>query len=504
MLLIHPPITKPSEPPAGIAKLSGALHVHNVPHQILDANIEGLLHLAVHAETGSDTWSRRARRSLNNNISALRSPRLYDSFGSYSRAVRDINRVLSVSARSLNAVPGLADYGHQQLSPVRSTDLITASEHPEQNPFYPYFKERLAEIMKGTKAGVPVIGFSLNYQSQALCTFSMIGHVRKTFPGLRIVLGGGLVSSWMRRPGWKNPFAGFVDHLIAGPGEQPLLDLAGSPDVRQEHCLPDYTSMPLHDYLSPGFVLPYSGSNGCYWHQCSFCPETAENSPYIPIPARQAGTDISALIKETRPVLVHLLDNAINPALLRSLADNPVGAPWYGFARISSELADPDYCLQLKRSGCVMLKLGLESGDQEVLDAMRKGIDLSTASRVLRNLRQAEIASYVYLLFGTPSETIQEARKTLDFIIAHRDAVSFLNLAIFNMPLCGRSHEAFETNQFYEGDLSLYTGFKHPLGWDRMLVRHFLDNEFKRHPAVKPILQNNPPFFTSNHAAFFA
>jgi hypothetical protein len=35
-------------------------------------------------------------------------------------------------------------------------------------------------------------------------------------------------------------------------------------------------------------------------------------------------------------------------------------------------------------------------------------------------------------------------------------------------------------------------------------MRKFLDNEFKKHPAVSAILKNAPPVFTSNHAAFFA
>jgi hypothetical protein len=135
---------------------------------------------------------------------------------------------------------------------------------------------------------------------------------------------------------------------------------------------------------------------------------------------------------------------------------------------------------------------------------MRKGIDLGTASQVLRNLKQAGIAAYVYLLFGTPAETAVEARKTLEFVAKHRDAITFLNLAIFNMPLCGREAREYEIGQFYEGDLSLYTGFKHPLGWNRKEVRRFLENEFKKHPAVSGILKKDPPVFTSNHAAFFA
>ncbi|MBN1104859.1 MAG: radical SAM protein, partial [Deltaproteobacteria bacterium] len=113
------------------------------------------------------------------------------------------------------------------------------------------------------------------------------------------------------------------------------------------------------------------------------------------------------------------------------------------------------------------------------------------------------IGTYVYLLFGTPPETLEKARRTLDFVAAHHDFIDFLNLAIFNMPLHGPDAEKWGTTPFYEGDLSLYTRFEHPSGWDRPLVREFLDREFTRHPAVAAILRRDPPLFTSNHAPFF-
>jgi hypothetical protein len=501
MLLIHPPVAKPGEPPAGIAKLSGALHAHGVPHRVLDANLEGLLYLLEHPQAGSDTWTRRAIKNLPDHIISLRDIRTYQSFDRYMRAVKDVNRVLAVSSGDIDIIIGLADYQHLRLSPVRSADLITAAEHPEDNPFYPYFRKRLLEIIEHSK--IQAVGFSLNYLSQALCTFAMIGYIKREFPGLTIVLGGGLVSSWMQRPGWKNVFSGLVDHITAGPGEQPLLDLLKISGTRQTHSTPNYDSLPLHDYLSPGFILPYSGASGCYWHKCSFCPETAEDNVYHPVSVQQTMNDLSALIERTKPTLIHLLDNAISPALLQALAANPPGVPWYGFARISRELLDIDYCMLLKRSGCVMLKIGLESGDQGVLDRMNKGIELSRASQALKNLHKAGIATYIYLLFGTPYETETEAWHTLDFVAEHRDAISFLNLAIFNMPLCGHAAGEFKTEQFYDGNLSLYTAFKHPKGWDRKLVRRFLEHEFKHHPAVSAILKKDPPIFTSNHAAFF-
>jgi radical SAM superfamily enzyme YgiQ (UPF0313 family) len=214
--------------------------------------------------------------------------------------------------------------------------------------------------------------------------------------------------------------------------------------------------------------------------------------------------DLRKMAAATNPSLIHLLDNAISPKLMQALANNPPGVPWYGFARITRNLADLDFCMALKRSGCVMLKLGLESGSQDVLDRMNKGTDLEVASKSLIALKKAGISTYVYLLFGTSEETEKEARKTLEFTIRHADAIDFLNLAIFNLPVYGPETGELETRTHYEGDLSLYTGFTHPRGWDRGLVRQFLDKEFRRSPVIGSILRRDPPLFTSNHGPLFA
>jgi hypothetical protein len=501
MLLIFPPVAKTCEPPAGIARLASALKTHGLQCHLLDANLEGQLWLLEQPPTVSDTWTRRAFNGLADNLDALRDAKTYHTPDRYRRAVSDLNRLLAVSSQQYSATVGLSDYQHASLSPLSSADLIAASEQPQLNPFFPYFSRRLKELL----AGVGTVGFSLNYLSQALSAFAMIGYIRGKFPDHKIILGGGLVTSWMRRPGWCNPFGNLLDLLIVGPGEQPLLEFFGAEtDLKdKEHVTPDYAALPLRQYLSPGMILPYSTAGGCWWNRCTFCPEQAEGNDYRPIAVNQVLSDLQHLTKKNGPSLIHILDNAISPALLRGLADNPPGAPWYGFARVDEQLADPDFCHALKTSGCTMLKLGLESGNQSVLDSMLKGIDLVTVSRVLSNLKRAGIAVYCYLLFGTPAETEDEARETLEFVVRHRDEIDFLNLAIFNMPLCGDGALEYGTVPFYVGDLSLYTAFNHPDGWNRKKVRRFLEQEFKRDPAVAAILRNDPPQFTSNHAPFF-
>lgn len=500
MLLIYPPLAKSCEPPAGIARLAGTLRGHGLTNcTLLDANLEGQLYLLGRQPAGDDTWTRRAWRSVGRNLEKMRSPAIYGHPAQYQRAVADLNRVLAQTGSRQQLDLSLANYQDPAVSPLKSADLLKAAAHPETNIFYPWFQMRLTGMLE--TANPEMAGFSLNYLSQAPTTFAMIGFLRKIAPALPIVAGGGLITSWLRSPAWNNPFAGLIDHLVAGPGEDALLRLLGlTPDGI--HHTPDFDDLLSNQYLAPGFILPHSTSSGCYWNRCSFCPERAEGNPYHFLSADRVIDDLATLGR-TRPVLIHFLDNAITPKLMRRLIDTPPAAPWYGFARVSRSLTDPEFCRGLRRSGCLMLKLGIESGDQEVLNAMDKGIDLHRVSEALNALAQAGIATYVYLLFGTPAEDLPQARRTLDFAVSHHHAITFLNLAIFNMPIAGPQASTVQTSRFSEGDLSLYHDFTHPRGWGRRAVRAFLNREFKRHPAIIPILQRDPPIFTSNHAPFF-
>ncbi|SPF39854.1 Radical SAM domain protein [Syntrophobacter sp. SbD1] len=500
ILLINPPLVKPSEPPPGIARLYGTLRAEGAACAVIDANLEGILHLFGKNPPDPDRWTRRAVRNKSRNFDLIRSPQGYLDLQHYKRAVSDLNRLIGKAVEISRVRITLSDYQDPDLSPVRSADLLMAAQRYENTPFHEYFSKRIPRAME---LHLPdIVGISLSFLSQALTAFSIIGFIKARYERVRIVLGGSLVTSWSSNPHWKNPFQGLIDHVVSGPGEQPLLDLAGL-GGRVARKRFSYEPFALRDYLAPGPILPYSASLGCYWNRCAFCPEKAERVCYEPLPPKSAALEARRLCSQSRPSLVHFVDSAISPALLSELSKNPPCAPWYGFVRVTKRLADEEFCRALKLSGCIMLKLGLESGDQGVVDSEGKGMDLSVAARALASLKKAGIGTYVYLLFGTPSESENEARNTLDFTVRHAPFIDFLNLAIFNMPVNSPDAERFATALHYEGDLSLYTGFSHPKGWGRLKVRRFLDAEFKKHPAIARILLNEPPFFTSNHAPLF-
>jgi len=229
VLLIHPPIAKACEPPAGIARLAGTLHTAGIPCKTFDANLEGQLWLLGKTLPATDTWTRRALKGRDSHLVALRSFATYVNPDRYRRAVSDLNRLLAKAGEESSVTIGLADYQQTGLSPLSSADLLAMAAAPEHSPLFPWFSARLPELLDG----VTIVGLSLNYLSQALTTFAMAGVIRRLAPQITIVLGGGLITSWLRRPGWSNPFGGLIDHLVAGPGEAFLLELCGATPPRR-------------------------------------------------------------------------------------------------------------------------------------------------------------------------------------------------------------------------------------------------------------------------------
>ena len=549
--LIYPPTAKICEPPGGVAYLAGALKRHGVKCTVIDANLEALLWLGrschqssdrslpqpvsqlhtgnrVHFKThlkplsqsrrqsqfrlqsglqGQDRWTGRAVTHFQRNLHDLKDPGLYKNRERYRQRVLDVNRAIS-SALPQRFRITLADYHDSKLVPVKSRDLILSFENFRENPFYNYFENCLIEkiAVSGEINGQrsDYIGISLCYLSQALTGFALAGWIKSRFPGTKIIMGGGLVTSWMSFPDWKNPFDSIIDLMVKGQGQKVLLGIAGK-DIRTgEHLLPDFDFASWDSYLAPGRILPYRTSTGCYWNQCRFCPERAEKSRYESEKAVDVLEDLEILSRRYRPDAVHFLDNSISPSLLKAVSKRKMPFIWYGFVRFIKELADPGFTKALYRSGCRMLKLGLESGDQDVLDYMHKGTELTMVSSILKALNQAGIATYVYILFGTLRETEFSAGRTLSYVADHGDEISFINTAIFNLPRFSEDADLLQTDSFYDGDLSLYLNFMHPEGWNRKNIRHFLSKKFKKNPRISPAIRNVPPSFTSNHAIFTA
>ena len=500
MLLIYPPAARSSEAPLGIARLAAYLRSQGGKARCLDLNQEGLEFLLAKEVSSKEPWTRGALKRREQSAATLRDLSSYRNPDRCGRAVRDLNRALRAASGTAEA--SLADYREALRSPLRRVDLMDSALDFESSVFFPLYERRVGPELAGR--GEILVGISLCYLSQALCAFALAGYIRSRRPDLRLILGGSLVSSWLAGgaiPLSEN-FDGLFTALISGQGEVGLGSLLGL-DGGAWGAAPDFDDFAGLGYFAPVLTLPYNFSSGCPWKRCSFCPEKAEDQPYRGARAPAAMGQLRVLGEKYHPGLFHFTDNEISPLYLSGLAMSHPGAPWYGFARFSKRLLDPDFCAALAASGCVMLQLGLESGDQKVLDALGKGPRLEEISAILDNLKAVSICAYLYVLFGTPSEDRDAAMRTRDFIARRAGGIGYLNIAMFNLPASSEEASGLETKAFYEGELSLYSEFRHPGGWGRSQVRSFLSKDFGAVPEIRAILNRTPPVFTSSHAPFF-
>ncbi len=528
ILLIHPPASKACEPPLGVACLMAEMAARGIDATAIDANLEAYLYLADEGhlpDAGGAGLTTSARRSVSGAARALdflRSPRAAGSFPRYVTAVRHLDKALS-----LHRGPGggeritLGDYVREGLSPFSPAALETVASGNVPSIFSGYFREAL--LPRIAERSPHTVGLSVNFRHQVLPAFELAGMLKRAFPGIRIIGGGGMFSSWgrtLRESGLRLPA---FDTIVTGAGEGPLAWLAvhpewgvdpvmeGGGEVRFE---PDFTFARLGDYLSPVPILPVTASRGCYWRRCAFCPEAAAPTHgYACIEAASFPDLLLSLSARHGVTHFHLTDNAIPVNVLRSVAaraDDLARLRWHGFVRFERALADPGFAADLARAGCRMLQLGLESGSQRVLDRLGKGTRLEDASAILKTLAGAGISSCVYVMIGTPGETEEDAGATLAFLEAHAGEIGFLNMAVMNLPRDSTfldSPEAYgirDARLFSEDEpLGLYRAFEPAHGWGRAEARRFLSRRMLASPAIRAIVNRTPPLFTSNHAFFF-
>jgi len=508
LLLLHPPVVRPSSPPLGLLSLAGYLRRQGLRVEWLDLNAAAFRDLLTSAglPPPQDRFSKRAVRGLHQALSDLRSPAILRDFPGYKRAVRILGQVLRLRSEGPLHTPSLTltDYRHPLWSPRRSVDLRAAAAGETVFPLSGVMEGPALEAIGTLRPRW--VGLSVNYLSQALPAMALAGRIRSRFPETRIVVGGSLITLWGSRVARIDPSRRFVDQWIQGPGELPLARILGRPHTQGEPRRepPDYSHVDWSLYLSPEPILPLSLSRGCYWGRCRFCMEPLAWASYdgtrldfLPTAEREA---------EKRGIpWIHFTDSALSPAALRGLAGWRAGLNWFGFARFERELNDAQLVRDLWASGCRMLQLGLESGSQHLLDRMGKGIRLEDVSQILRILHEEGIGTYVYLMVGHPGEQWDDARRSLEFVERHSPWIDFLSCSITNLPQWAAPPQGVHLVPFRgDGeDLGLYTDFLAGSGLDRRRARWFLDRCIKRNQAVRPLLKRDPPAFTSVHAPLF-
>lgn len=292
------------------------------------------------------------------------------------------------------------------------------------------------------------------------CLFGALAiarRIKQTRPDIRIVLGGGYPNTELRELTDPAVFD-YVDCITLDSGMLPLLRIAegaepaklvrtfvrengkvcfhdsGEPPVAHDKLPPPvYDGLPLDRYfglfevLNPVTRLWSDGrwnklvlAHGCNWSRCAFCDTSIDYiCRYDPARPSTVCDWMEAVIAATGFNGFHFVDEALPPALLDGLCDEilrrGLNVEWWGNIRFEKRLTK-DLIEKMASAGCIAVTGGLETCCDRTLKLMNKGITVAGAEEVLANLSEAGIMTHAYLMYGFPTQTLDETFQGLETV----------------------------------------------------------------------------------------
>ena len=322
----------------------------------------------------------------------------------------------------------------------------------------------LQELTKSSieKNRPTVVLLSVPFPGAMYAALRIAQTIKQHHPSIKIGLGGGYVNTELRELTDPRLFD-FVDYITLDSGERPLLALlehlngkrsmerlvrtfirtAGNevryinwqePDVPFEEVgtatwdglpLNSYLSLldmlnPMHRLWSDGRWNKLTVAHGCYWKKCSFCDVSLDYiSRYETASASLLVDRIEAIVAETGQTGFHFVDEAAPPKILKALAEElirrKVVISWWGNIRFEKTFT-PELSELLAQSGCIAMSGGLEVASDRLLDLMKKGVSVEQVAQVTKGFSDAGILVHAYLMYGFPTQTVQETVDSLEYV----------------------------------------------------------------------------------------
>jgi len=307
-----------------------------------------------------------------------------------------------------------------------------------------------------------VVLLSVPFPGAVYAAFRIAQSIKAHNPAIVTVLGGGYVNTELRELAEPRVFD-YFDYVCLDSGERPLLALLEhlggqrsrerlvrtfvrtpegavryihwpEPDVPFEDVgTPTWDGLPLHSYLSlldmlnpmnrlwsDGRWNKLTVAHGCYWKKCSFCDVSLDYIGRFETATATTLVDrIEAIVAETGQTGFHFVDEAAPPKMLRALAEElirrKVGISWWGNIRFEKTFT-PELCGLLADSGCIAISGGLEVASDRLLKLMKKGVDVAQVARVTQAFTDAGVLVHAYLMYGFPTQTVQDTVDALEYV----------------------------------------------------------------------------------------
>lgn len=389
------------------------------------------------------------------------SSKFYD-LRQYQRAVSILE--LACELVSLPHYPSrLSCSTYESATELTLSGLWEATADTPANFYYSYLKHTvLPEILALDPL---LVGLSVTYHYQLDAAFTMGRLIKTAAPGLHVTMGGAIISEIeshvLSDPEWFR----FADSYVVGEGETALVGLAdslrtgqslnGVPNIVSLRCgrpfasmlswfedvehlpIPDFEGLELCHYLSPEPVLMMGASRGCYYGKCAFCDVSRNTRQKHRRPGKDHLIDSVRKLNArygTRRILFH--DDAMPFGAMTDVAavvkDEIPSMTWQAEARLEVGFTD-EFAARIKAGGCRQLIFGFESGSPRILKAMHKHNTLKTNLMALRACAVHGIAVNLQTFIGFPTESREEAMRTIDFLIEKERMIASIGFGTFKL-----------------------------------------------------------------------
>jgi len=282
-----------------------------------------------------------------------------------------------------------------------------------------------------------LVCISVPFPGNLYSAFRCAQFIKKQFPNIKTSMGGGFPNTELRDLKDARVFE-FFDFITLDDGELPIQLLIDNETLttdnkQSEVGTPDYSDLildkyisvieianPMHSLWSDGRWNKLTMAHGCYWGKCTFCDISLDYIKlYEPVAAKLLVDRMEELIAQTGENGFHFVDEAAPPALMREVAleiiKRKITVSWWTNIRFEKSFTQ-DLCILLKESGCIAVSGGLEVASDRLLELIKKGVTVEQVAQVTRNFTEAGVMVHAYLMYGYPTQTVQETVDSLEMV----------------------------------------------------------------------------------------
>ena len=307
----------------------------------------------------------------------------------------------------------------------------------------------LEKVMKRIAKFSPQIVGVITFTACKHSSYEAVREIKTRFPGIKVVIGGPHITS--------NPedLLGCpeADMAVIGEGENTFRELVESIEKGEDASRVKGLAYnldgkvfftPPREFISDLDLLPFPArelvpiklykpqpndqkllpklsmisSRGCPY-SCIFCDKNVFKNIYRSFSPKYIVSEMSHLVKDFKARDIAFLDSTFTPSksrvyeIVKEIKKANLNVTWT--CSVRADILDEQLLKEMKLAGCWRVRIGVESGNNEVLNFIKKGITTNHARQVAKWAYELDLEPKAFFMVGHLIDTKETLEDTINF-----------------------------------------------------------------------------------------